>query len=386
MSATTKNQTYYPQLDALRFFAILGVMVVHFWHPRQLPWLLRDLDWGGLGVRLFFVLSGFLISGILLDSRRMAEESQRSPFYFIRQFYIRRFLRIFPIYYLVIFIGLLVNLPPAREVWLWLLTYTSNVYITFNNTWIGSFGHFWTLAVEEQFYFLWPWLILFLPRKWLVPSMLCAIAIGPVYRTIAYINFPFDIGAMDFKAGTLTPGSLDSLAIGSLLALLFRSELKDESLNKILSYLVLPAGMAIYLVSLILYHYQIQPIVFFTLGDLGTAMMFAWLIGAARSGFKGPIGKLLEFKLLIYLGKITYGIYVYHNFVPPILVAIFGRLGIPFHTPGLLSFIVSGTVSVLIASLSWRLFELPINSLKNRFPYAARPAALSPAPDLVKVE
>lgn len=207
----------------------------------------------------------------------MAEEGQRSPFFYIRQFYIQRFLRIFPIYYLVIIIGLVINLPPAREIWLWLVTYTSNIYITLNNTWIGSFGHFWTLAVEDQFYF-------------------------------------------------------------------------------------------------------------FTLGDLGTAMMFAWLIGEALSGFKGPIGRLLEFKPLIYLGKITYDIYVYHNFVPPILVAIFERLGIPFHTPGFISFIISGTISVLIASLSWHLFEPPINNLKNRFPYAARPAAISPFPDLVKVE
>ena len=75
-----KSDSYMPQLDALRFFAVLGVMVAHNWHPRGLPWLLSDLaiEWAGLGVRLFFVLSGFLITGILLDCRELARESGRS--------------------------------------------------------------------------------------------------------------------------------------------------------------------------------------------------------------------------------------------------------------------------------------------------------------------
>src|SRR5215207_8678629 len=119
-----------PQLDALRFFAVLGVLISHFWTPQELPWLFADIDLGWLGVRLFFVLSGFLITGILLDARSLTETTSLTPVYLIGQFYIRRFLRIFPIYYLVIAIALMFNVMPGRELWGWLVSYTSNIYIT----------------------------------------------------------------------------------------------------------------------------------------------------------------------------------------------------------------------------------------------------------------
>jgi peptidoglycan/LPS O-acetylase OafA/YrhL len=141
-----------PQLDTLRFFVVIGVMVTHNWHLKRLPWLFGDLDWGGLGVRLFFVLSGFLITGILIKCREMADAETRTSRFYIRQFYIRRILRIFPIYYLTIFLAFVFDVPGTREVWGWLATYTSNVYITLNNTWIARMGHFWSLAVEEHFY------------------------------------------------------------------------------------------------------------------------------------------------------------------------------------------------------------------------------------------
>lgn len=87
-----------PQLDALRFFAVLGVMAAHLWHPRRLPWLFGDLDWAELGVRLLFVLSSFLITGFLLDCRRTAEKNGMPLMFFVRQFYARRFFRVIDIW------------------------------------------------------------------------------------------------------------------------------------------------------------------------------------------------------------------------------------------------------------------------------------------------
>jgi peptidoglycan/LPS O-acetylase OafA/YrhL len=371
--SSTKTQ-YMPQLDALRFFAVLGVMVAHNWHPSKLPGPLGDLDWAGLGVRLFFVLSGFLITGILIECRNKIDSSAQSPMFFVRQFYARRFLRIFPIYYLVIFIALLVNLEPSREVWGWLVTYTTNIYITFSGDWVGNLGHFWTLAVEEQFYLIWPWLVLFLPRKWLIPVMLATIPLSAAYRLYAYINFPFDIGAMDFKAGTLTLACLDSLGIGALLALVWNSNISKERLQKVLSRAVLPAGLILYAICLILYHYGIKPSVFFVVGDFAAALIFAWLINAAGHGFKGVVGKVLEFPPLLYLGKITYGIYVYHNLTPLLVMPVFNYLGIPFRVPSFLNFVISGILTLVIASLSWHLLELPINNLKRHFQYAPKAA------------
>src|SRR5205823_10347779 len=99
-----------------------------------------------LGVRLFFVLSGFLITGILLDCRDLADARSQNPLFLMRQFYLRRCLRIFPIYYFVLAVVFAVNLHPAREIWIWLVTYTSNLYISLYGHWIGGLGHFWTLA------------------------------------------------------------------------------------------------------------------------------------------------------------------------------------------------------------------------------------------------
>src|SRR5437867_12025886 len=98
----TAEQRYMPQLDSLRFFAVLGVLVTHYAQPQHFPWILGTLEWGDLGVRLFFVLSGFLITGILLGCRELADATPQSVFLLIRQFYCRRFLRIFPVYYLVL--------------------------------------------------------------------------------------------------------------------------------------------------------------------------------------------------------------------------------------------------------------------------------------------
>lgn len=375
-----------PQLDALRFFAVLGVIVAHNWHPKRLPWLFGDLDWAGLGVRLFFVLSGFLITRILLACRDSQEQTSQPAFFYIRQFYARRFLRIFPIYYLVLIIVFVSNIPPAREVWIWLVTYTTNVYITVFNTWVGRLGHFWTLAVEEQFYLVWPWLVLFAPKKWLTPIIMILIPIGPIYRLYAYENFPFDIGAMDFKAATLTPASLDILGIGALLALLWHANIRKETLQKYLSRLILPTGLLLYIFCLVLYHYRIKPSVFFILGDFAAALIFAWLISSAGIGFKGVTGKFLMLKPLTYLGKITYGIYVYHYFMPLILIPIFTSLGIPYQVPGRLNFVLSTGLTLIIASLSWYLIELPINNLKRHFQYKARSAVRAREADLLVEE
>jgi peptidoglycan/LPS O-acetylase OafA/YrhL len=286
----------------------------------------------------------------------------------------------------VLFIAILSNLPPAREVWPWLITYTTNIYITLNDAWVGRLGHFWTLAVEEQFYLIWPWLVLFAPRKWLVPVMLIVIPLAPAYRYYAYKNFPFDIGAMDFKAGTFTVASLDSLGMGALLALLWRSNIQKVTLQKYLSRVILPAGVFMYIFVLVLYHYRIRPGIFFTLSDLASGMIFCWLVSSAGLGFKGIPGNILEFKPLIYLGKITYGIYVYHNLTPLFLIFIFKQIGIPYQVPSFLNYVLSTVLTIVLASLSWHLFELPINNLKRYFQYTSKPAASPIRPELLESE
>ena len=377
------QHSYLPQLDSLRFFAVFGVLVAHFWHHKKLPWLLGEMDWASLGVRLFFVLSGFLITKILLDCRQAVENQSQSPYFSLRQFYVRRFLRIFPIYYLLIFIILIVDVPPAREIWGWLATYTTNIYITLNQDWIGKFGHLWSLAVEEQFYLIWPWLVLFAPRKWLTPLMAIVILLAPLYRFFAYQYYPFDIWAMDFKAGTFTLASLDSLGMGSLLALVWNSGMPKENLQKYLTRWILPVGILLYLATLAVFHYGIKPSIFFTLSDLAVSLIFVWLVSSAGLGFQGRLGSFLLFPPFVFLGKISYGIYLYHNFMPLLISPVFEYLNIPFQVPSFENFVFSGILTVIVASLSWRFIELPINNMKRYFQYSPKTTVSAPESEVL---
>ncbi|MEC4888415.1 MAG: acyltransferase [Nitrospira sp.] len=354
-----------PQLDSLRFFAVLGVMVAHNWDSR----LLGDVDWAGNGVRLFFVLSGFLITGILLDCRRLADDSRQSPMYFIRQFYARRSLRIFPIYYILIAVLVVLGVQPADDIWPWMVTFTTNIYITIHNAWIGKMGHLWSLAVEEQFYLLWPWIVLFASRKWLLRTLLLIIPLSSVYRFYAYRHFEFNMDTMDFKAATFTVAHFDSLGIGALLAILWHSDVPQATLQRYLTTIVLPVAGMLYTLCLVLYHYRVHPGIFFTVGDLFVAVMCAALVSRAGRGFAGVAGMVLECSVLRYLGKISYGLYVYHAFMPLLLIPIFEMVGIPLPVPGAANFVFSTMLTLGVASLSWHLIELPINSLKRFFPY-----------------
>ena len=169
---------YMPQLDALRAFAVLAVMVHHF-----LPvdhYIPTDyITLGMLAVRLFFVLSGFLITGILLGYR--SDEPKNA----LKRFYFRRVLRIFPIYYLTLFVALALQVRSIQQGAFWHLTYTSNFIAPFHPEWMGPASHFWTLAVEEQFYFVWPFIMLFVPHtKHLAKTIVGTIALAVIFRAL----------------------------------------------------------------------------------------------------------------------------------------------------------------------------------------------------------
>jgi peptidoglycan/LPS O-acetylase OafA/YrhL len=380
------DRQYMSQLDGLRFFAVLGVMFAHYWRPDPHTWIVGRLAWGELGVRLFFVLSGFLITGILLGGRELDERSPGRRLYFLRQFYVRRFLRIFPVYYLVLVAALIVGVGPARQIWPWLFTYTTNLYIWYNRDWIGSLGPLWSLAVEEQFYLAWPWLMLFLPRRWLVPSLLVFVCLGPMYRLYASYHYPSDMVRGQFTSFALTPAVIDGLAIGALLAILTRADRDRDRLRQWLRRVILPVGIVGYAILLALADYGIDFHATVALGHTAEAFVFCWLVEGASRGFGGSAGRLLEWRPIVYLGKISYGIYLFHYFVPPALSKAAAWLGVDYSQRGSLNFLVASLVTVAIASLSWRLFEGPINDLKRHFSYDAEPTVRSPTGQPIRAE
>jgi peptidoglycan/LPS O-acetylase OafA/YrhL len=184
-------------------------MVSHWANIPVLRPLLEYLS--SCGVNLFFTLSGFLITRILIENRE--KETKGSLF---RQFYIRRFLRIFPLYYFILFACIILNIPAARSHFPWLVTYTANIISGFHPGILGYLGHFWTLAVEEQFYIFFPMFVL-LPRKFNIKSCILLIAIELISRAVLYYIFRGSF-IMKFAVSSFTFCCFDAFAIGAILA------------------------------------------------------------------------------------------------------------------------------------------------------------------------
>jgi peptidoglycan/LPS O-acetylase OafA/YrhL len=365
MSLGTRESGYMPQLDALRFFAVMGVIIVHNWQPSPST-IIGQVDWGNLGVKLFFVLSGFLITGILIGGRELGHRNPERRLFFVRQFYARRFLRIFPIYYAVLIVLVLAGVGQTRQIWPWLFGYATNIYIWHNLAFPYAVPHFWTLAVEEQFYLVWPWAMLFLPRRWLVPFLLTLCCLGPAWRLYASFHYSPDHSS---GAYTFTFGVVDFLAIGAILAIAAHADRSGERLQRALTLWALPIGAVTYAVLFYVSRSSLDRHAALALEDTGAALVFCWLIGSASRGFDGQFGRLLEWRPIVYLGKISYGIYIFHYLVPLAFAAAATHVGLMYENSGFGNFIATSLVTFGVASLSWHFFEHPINGLKRHFRY-----------------
>jgi peptidoglycan/LPS O-acetylase OafA/YrhL len=347
----SSNQ-YIKQLDGLRFIAVAFVMAGHWTSSSTFRPFLEYLS--GCGVNLFFTLSGFLITRILIVNRD--KESKGSLF---KQFYIRRFLRIFPLYYLVLFICVSMNIPDSRGHFIYLVTYTTNIVSSFHLGVFGYMGHFWTLAVEEQFYIFFPMLVL-LPKKVNINYFILLIAVAIASRAVLYYIFRDNI-IVRFAPSSFTTCCLDAFAIGAILAY-YRVKYIDI-LNRILQR----KGIFITAILLCILFYILGERNHLLLSTLFNRTLFclfcAWLIGiASTKGFHGLFGMFLNNKVVVYLGKISYGLYVFHFFMP----YISGHIHLPFMR---ISYFI---ITVGLASASWFLFEKPINNLKRYFEYSGK--------------
>jgi len=349
---------YMPQLDALRALAVLAVMVHHFLPvDRFIP---NDyVTLGLLAVRLFFVLSGFLITGILLSYR--SDERGNA----LRRFYFRRVLRIFPIYYLTLFIALALQVRPIQQGAFWHLTYLSNYVAVFHPEWMGPASHFWTLAVEEQFYFVWPWIVLFVPSKYLGKTIVGTIALAVLFRAFVL----FVLSASLDAAGLFTFATLDSLGGGALLALFHYDERLRTRLPGLMKWFLI-AGLGIVTLTTLLYIYNKGFRILHTFALLGISLLFMVLIEKTARGFKGRAKSVMENPVVLYIGRISYGLYVYHNFMLAIvLYYLLKRSAVPDYR--LVALLATGS-TFAAAVLSWHLIERPLAKLKNRSSFAAR--------------
>ncbi len=370
-----RRHLHIPALDGLRGIAVIGVMFFHFAMspaPKTAAVNLFVLvtRFGWIGVDLFFVLSGFLITGILIDARE-------SKHYF-RNFYARRTLRIFPLYYgvLAIFFVLAPHLSwyssqgvaeaTRYQAWYWL--YASNFLIAFKEDWIfEQFTHFWSLSVEEHFYLIWPAIVYFVaPRKlsWVcVGFIIGALVLREIFEQMEFSTF---------YAHLLTPSRVDSLAMGALIAVAARKGGGLTSLIKPARIILFLCAIVIGVIYLCVHDFNPSRQIVRTAGFTTLAIFFGAALILSVTARPGSLtGKILGGRFLRFFGKYSYALYIFHVLiVPPLrewvpaerLAKTIGAL------PGLLVHIAACfAASIALALLSWNLFEKWFLKLKKYF-------------------
>jgi len=359
-----------PALDGLRGIAVTLVFLHHLQayipgNNMPLRILKAVLFAGWCGVDLFFVLSGFLITGILLDTKDARN--------YFSSFYARRMLRIFPLYYGVLASILLVAhcrggwfddvLPLAHDRKFYFF-YLNNWWPLLHDTWHSNIiGHFWSLAVEEQFYLLWPACIWLLPRRQVLA--VCLVGFGIALALRVYLLTEFGLIRDVFEN---TFARMDSLLAGAACASLVRS---PDLLNRITSRIG-PVGLAAACILACWLPGFLDPGLFMqSVGFSALAVLFATIVLSAflSHGATGSAEEALQKPMLTALGKYSYGIYVYHV---PILMAGFAALEPTLRTQESawlsVAFAGAATLTVyVVAKGSYESFEKRFLRLKQRF-------------------
>ncbi len=342
------------QLDGLRAVAVTMVLYAHFFAA-------DGSHWGHLGVRLFFVLSGFLITRLLLDARRA---DRYKPSTALKSFYARRALRIFPPYFAMLGFIWIVNLEGARSNVPWHALYLSNFWYALRGEWDPwILCHTWSLSIEEQFYIIWPLVILLAPRHLIERICITVIACSLAYRFFWPVT-----GTPSLMRDLLPFASMDALVSGSLLAA-YRARTSVWPQWMRLSWMPFAAAF------------------FILLGLKSTPMMrtLEWatwigmeviplvpltmLVGSCSAGFGGYLGRSIESPPLTALGRISYGVYLFHPIMLSLVVKAQPWIPVDVAQQGPGRFVVAGAATVMLAVISWSVFEKRLNQLKRHFPY-----------------
>ncbi|GFO56851.1 acyltransferase [Geomonas sp. Red276] len=360
------------QLDAIRTFGVFGVFYVHFvsTHLPKPTIFGHEIFLGSTVLDAFFVMSGYLITGILLKGRSDFEAGRISLSTAFKQFYVRRSLRIFPIFYLTLAAGWLLDIPPVRDSIGWHLGYLSNIYLADHGWELGSVTHLWSLSVEEQFYLLWPLLVLLTPKRALPVALVAVIGVAPLFRYYCLVA-----GTNSILPFVHALGNLDMLAIGAVLAYLktYRRS-RPEAVAKVMSF-CLWVGGGLFVLDAILLTFEVAG-AFSVFSRTFEAMAFCWAFNKATDGFTGPLGTFLEWKPFLFLGKISYGLYLYHNFVPYVAKPyLLEPLHLDFLVSGLIGkYITYSIITVGVATASWYLIEVPIGRFRDSLRFGEQKA------------
>jgi peptidoglycan/LPS O-acetylase OafA/YrhL len=363
------------EIDGLRGIAILLVLMTHLWPGSGSAAALQPLMAGGwIGVDLFFVISGFLIMGILIDTKG-------SPGYY-RNFYARRILRIFPLYYCflgAVFIGMpMIQGASYGESQfgqeagspLWYLFYLTNFREALGGEGIPRFIRpLWSLAIEEQFYLLFPVVVAAISLRALTRLLAGLVAFAFVLRVTLLLAWP-DNHHLQYL---LTPTRFDTIALGSLAAIMIRHQGSQARLQRILP---LAPWLAVGLLVLVGSRtgFDRRSVDLRTWGYSAIALAFTLLVvWTVRNAGKSTL-QWLRNGVLCLFGRLCYGIYVLHLAAALVAGKLISAVIPPLALISWLEFPVAVAAALLAAWISWRGLEEPILRLKRRFEYRSATA------------
>jgi peptidoglycan/LPS O-acetylase OafA/YrhL len=389
MNPGRPTHRHIPALDGLRGIAIIAVIVCHAnWAlggpliPGRVNGpLAMVFGWGWVGVDLFFVLSGFLITGILHD----AKGTDR----YFRNFYARRMLRIMPLYFGFLFFAIFVlpRLPckfctegvVSNAEALSLGLYFYNVRLAFTGQTLSFFHPFWSLALEEHFYLFWPLAVWALHRRALMRLCLMVSAASFFLRVIVLLS-----GAWPMSVFFLTPCRLDGLLAGSFVALAWRDSATWVQLQRYAGRLVLGAGCLLLGIALGQRHFlpdvtpqqvghvaAVNGSLVLTIGITALAMFFAGLVVLGVDAAEGGrLRRVLESSSLQAIGKYSYAIYVFHSLILLATVRLLSPLAyVPAFIAKPVAVLWALAASFVVAWLSYHLYEKHFLRLKRFFEY-----------------
>lgn len=350
--------SYYKELTSLRGIAVILVILSH-WYPSNFI-LNRYTQNGILGVTLFFVLSGFLITGILYK-QKLKIDFNESIIKSVKTFYIRRSLRIFPIYYFVLTLVLIFNKNLISESFGWHFFYLSNVYFYLTHSWQGELSHLWSLSVEEQFYLVFPFLIYFIKNTFHLKIIFFGILISFLFKILI-------ISETSFFGRFLILGSIDSFFIGSFFAI---SKMSPNNIydyfKKNKTYLVLIFISFFIIVHLPFFNYfdsNYYTSIYLIVISIGFGILIDDL---AVDNTKKVYRYILNNKILFKTGELSYGIYLFHNFVPKLHLSQFSTSS--YTVDILIENISRFIVLYFISFLAYKFIEKPFLNLKEKFHY-----------------
>ncbi len=373
-----KKKIYFENLDGLRFFCFLSVFLFHSFHTEYdaikqdtvYHFFKKDLFGNGnIGVNFFFVLSGFLITFLLIEEKKLNGQID------LKSFWIRRILRIWPLFYFCVFFGFVIfpllkqfsgQIPNETAHPVYYLTFLNNFDFIKNGLPDASIlGVLWSVAIEEQFYLVWPVILFICPVKKMWIPFVVIIIISLIFRTLNNTYLMHEYHTLSC-IGDMTIGATGAWLINA--SDKFKSRIENLAKWQIISIYLVFAVMFLFRDELLLTNDRIR------IFERPLIAIFIILIILEQTFSVNSIFKMSNYKRVSKLGIITYGLYCLHFIGILVTITLTKKLGINTHlwqiicveTP------LALVVTIIISKLSYRYFETPFLKLKQRFAYITK--------------